>query len=106
VALDHFVDAVGEEPVPLAVDGCRGLGAGGLDETEDLPRRKIDPVLLERDAVVGLVVQVDLVGPFQRLEREPLGSLLVDVQIERYGTSPFGAFDLFRKASVSPLELH
>jgi hypothetical protein len=56
--------------------------------------------------VVGLVVQVDLVGLFQRLEREPLGSLLVDVQIERNGTSPFGAFDLFRKASVSPLELH
>ena len=90
----------------LAVDGYRGLGAGGLEETEDLPRRKIDPVLLERDAVAGLVVQVDLVGPFQRLEREPLGSLLVDVQIERNGTAPFGAFDLFRKASVSPLELH
>ena len=90
----------------LAVDGCRGLGAGGLEETEDLPRRKIDRVLLERDAVVGLVVQVDLVGPFQRLEREPLGSLLVDVQIERNGTAPFGAFDLFCKASVSPLELH
>jgi hypothetical protein len=105
VALDHFVDAVGEEPVSLAVDGCRGLGAGGLDETEDLLRRKIDPVLLERDAVVGLVVQVEGVGLFQRFEREPLGSLFVDVQIERNGTSPFGAFDLFRKASVSPLEL-
>ena len=90
----------------LAVDGRRGLGAGGLEETEDLPRHKIDPVLLEGDAMLDLVVQVDLVGPFQRLEREPLGGLLVDVQIERNGTSPFGAFDLFRKASVSPLELH
>jgi len=106
VALDHFVDAVCEEPVSLAVDGCRGLGAGGLDETEDLSRRKIDPVLPEGDAVLDLVVQVDLVGLFQRLEREPLGSLLVDVQIERNGTSPFGAFDLFRKASMSPLGLH
>jgi hypothetical protein len=105
VAFDHFVDAVGEEPVSLAVDGCRRR-RWGLDETEDLPRRKIDPVLLERDAVVGLVVQVDLVGLFRRLQREPLGSLLVDVQIERNGTSPFGAFDLFRKASMSPLELH
>jgi hypothetical protein len=53
------------------LDGCRGLGAEGLDETEDLPRRQIDPVPLERDAVVGLVVQVDLVGLFKCLEREP-----------------------------------
>ena len=81
----------------LAVDGCRGLGAGGLDETEHLPRRKIDPVLLEHDAVVGLVVQVDLVGLFQRLEREPLGSLLVDVQIERHGTSPSMRLSCFAK---------
>jgi hypothetical protein len=84
-------------PCPSRWTAAAASALGASTRQKTFPRRKIDPVLLERDAVVGLVVQVDLVGLFQRLEREPLRSLLVDVQIERHGTPPSVHSNCFAK---------
>src|SRR5438094_246789 len=77
----HFDDLVRDQPVRLAVDRCRGLLAGCLDETEHLAGPLVEPVAQIVDTVLVLDLEILLVRVTQRLSLQAV-DLMVHIEIE------------------------